>query len=214
MLHAHVPESLQHFGKHLFATFLGLLMALGLEQWAVHHHEARIAREALSRVEAELEKDLETLTRQDQRAKASMKTLDAVDAFLVVQMEAKRAGRPVEERLPEGELGVGIGFTTDAWESLKLTGAFRNLSLDQAERLSTAYSFLHDFVINAKVYAGQERLNLGMVLLTAPQRRFKDFEIRDFQELRQSLWLLRDYFRWVDQELGWMKPSIEKALHA
>lgn len=28
MLHPHVPEGLKHFSKHMFATFVGLVMAL------------------------------------------------------------------------------------------------------------------------------------------------------------------------------------------
>ena len=212
MLHAHVPEHVQNFGKHLIATFLGLLMALGLEQWAVHHHEMKVAHEAMARVEQELSENLANLDRQRSRARTSMKTLDDLDTFLVAQMEAKQARRPVQERIPEGDLGVGIGFKTDAWESLKLSGAFRNLPPERAARLSAAYSFLQDFGQIVRSYPGADRNQRGMVLLLAPQRRFQNWDAKEFQDLRESLWQFREFFRWVDQELAWMRPALEKAV--
>jgi len=54
MLHPHIPHDLKEFSKHLFATFLGLLMALGLEQWREHRVEVKVTQEALAAVKNEL----------------------------------------------------------------------------------------------------------------------------------------------------------------
>lgn len=46
MLHPHIPHELKDFSKHLFATFLGLLMALGLESWHQEHARKKAATES------------------------------------------------------------------------------------------------------------------------------------------------------------------------
>ena len=63
MLHPHVPEDLKHFGKHLFATFLGLLMALGLESWHQSHLHAEAARHSRAFIARELAAPLPLLVR-------------------------------------------------------------------------------------------------------------------------------------------------------
>ena len=82
MLHPHVPEELKHFGKHLFATFLGLLMALGLEQWREHRHDAQIAREALEAVQVELQEDVAGMEANLKRCDTSLESLARLDQAL------------------------------------------------------------------------------------------------------------------------------------
>ena len=48
-------EDAIHFCKALFATFLGLLMALGLESWRLEHYQQKVARAALESVLQEME---------------------------------------------------------------------------------------------------------------------------------------------------------------
>ena len=58
MMHPHIPEALHGFGKHLFATFLGLLMAVGLESCHQEHERHKLAMASLVDVEREIQSNL------------------------------------------------------------------------------------------------------------------------------------------------------------
>ena len=140
MLHPHIPEDLKHFGKHLFATFLGLLMALGLEQWRGHHHESRIAPQALAQVEAELEQNRRELERRVKTNESEMAPMKAyVDGFakaVRARRNGHRMGLPVRPELQMPD----FFFTSSAWEAAKSLGLLRHLSPDRTQRMSAAYT--------------------------------------------------------------------------
>lgn len=211
MLHPHVPEELKHFGKHLLATFLGLLLALGLEQWREHRHELKVTAQALARVDEELLGNTVKLDRERGRAEAGLKLLASLDAFLVAQMEAKRAGRPVAEAPPEGNMGLGLLFTHDAWESLKVVGAFRHLSPDRGARVSRAYGYLQMVNDHATRYPGLERCARDLSTLFSPKRSFREWEVQRFQEMRESVWQLEGFYQWAYNEMGFLRKAFEEA---
>ena len=74
MLHPHIPEELTHFGKHLFATFLGLLMAVGLESCHQEHTRAKIAKIQLEDVEQEIRSNLLEAKKVIQQYKETTRT--------------------------------------------------------------------------------------------------------------------------------------------
>ena len=53
MLQSYLPD-IKLFLKHLLATFLGLLMALGMEQWHEHYRETKWARAFLQQILVDL----------------------------------------------------------------------------------------------------------------------------------------------------------------
>ncbi|BDU73747.1 hypothetical protein [Mesoterricola silvestris] len=61
MLHPHVPDTIKAFGKHLFATFLGLVMALGLDNWNHERLQKHVAQDALASVLRETDANREAL---------------------------------------------------------------------------------------------------------------------------------------------------------
>ena len=143
MLHPHIPEDLKHFGKHLFATFLGLLMALGLEQWREHQHESKIAHQALVQVEAELEqnrRELERRMKTNESEMAPMKTY--VDGFTEA-VQARRNGHRMDLPVRPVLQMPDFFFTCSAWEAAKSLGLLRHLSPDRTQRISEAYAAMH-----------------------------------------------------------------------
>ena len=140
MLHPHIPEDLKHFGKHLFATFLGLLMALGLEQWREHHHEVKLAEQALAAVEAELAQNGKDLEERLNLIQSEEKPLDEyVQAFSkAVRSRGKgdRAELPKRPSLKTPDLF----FTCSAWETAKALGLPRHLPPGRIQRISEVYT--------------------------------------------------------------------------
>lgn len=141
MLHPHVPESVGSFAKHLFATFLGLLMALGLESGAEHWRERRMTREFLERVHAELVRNLET----DREMAASMQVCLTSDEEALRQVQAALDAR--KRGLPAPRITVksrrrDVIFSTSAWSAAKASGMLRNVPPALLQELSSVYDAL------------------------------------------------------------------------
>ncbi len=139
MLHPHVPEELKHFGKHLFATFLGLLMALGLEQWREHHMEQKLTAQAVAQVEAELRLNLKEARRVVKDEGLVLKSLQTKKELIQDYMKT-----PITMRRPmpelEGLIGSDCAWVQGAWENLKAMGALRHMDPDRALRWSGLYA--------------------------------------------------------------------------
>lgn len=142
MLHAHVSEEIKSFSKHLFATFLGLLMALALEQWSEHRREHRLAQGFLQSIKADLVKDLgavrtlEVTFRQcEEHDKAAIAMVEAV-------LDAKRKGVKPPTILREGPYRADFQFTSSAWEAAKASGALRQMPPALLQELSELFSVM------------------------------------------------------------------------
>lgn len=143
MHHPHVPHELKDFSKHLFATFLGLLMALGLEQWREHRHEAKVAKQALQAVKTEMAAIRTTLLENLRDAETHVKLYEERTALLEEVIQSKMEKRAL--RLPPstpGLSGTELNFYWHAWDSAKSLGLLRHLRPDQVQRLSAFYGGL------------------------------------------------------------------------
>lgn len=136
VLHAHVPEDMKHFGKHLLATFLGLLMALGLESWREHHLEDKAARQALGTVVRELEtnrKELqECLISLEQYQKDLLETLKTVRKF-------RQGAIPGRETLKMGSTLNLPDLQSAAWQAAATTQLVHRIPFEVVESLEQAY---------------------------------------------------------------------------
>ncbi|BDU78462.1 hypothetical protein [Mesoterricola sediminis] len=141
MLHPHVPDSVRGFTKHLFATFLGLLMALGLESCAEHGRERRMTRAFLERVHAELVRNLET----DREMAVSMQACQTADeeALRQVQaaLDARKRGLP-PPRITAKSRRRDVIFSTSAWSAAKASGMLRNVPPALLQELASVYDAL------------------------------------------------------------------------
>lgn len=136
MLHPHVPHELKDFGKHLFATFLGLLMALGLESCHQNHQVESRAKQALAAVRAELE-----YNRKDVRdAKKSVSEGKGVFLKLLPSIQAIRHKKTLPEEAENFSLKLNLAdLPSSAWEAAMAAQVVHHLPLKQLQTLSTAY---------------------------------------------------------------------------
>jgi hypothetical protein len=139
MLHAHLPEDIRHFAKHLFATFLGLLMALGLEQWAERQRDKRMAHEFMERVHEDLVHDLDyahQMTRVfNECAQHDQIVITQVRALLEARKH-KRPARPID---PKGQFREDLFFASSAWDAAKASGTLQHVPPKVLQDLSSVF---------------------------------------------------------------------------
>ena len=146
MLHPHVPEELKSFSKHLLATFLGLLMALGLESWREGQHARHLSEESLGRIQAELVRDREDTARRLSEIEAEQPRMEAYCQALEQAVAARRRGREVPLPVPPQVRNPDFNFTWSAWETARSTGSLRYIDSTRLMRLSEVYTNLQRFV--------------------------------------------------------------------
>lgn len=116
-LHPHVPHELKDFSKHLFATFLGLLMALGLESWHQEHTRTKAAAESYRSLLEEIQanqKEADLLTKEYDKAIASNQ---ATLSWLAQVVRARRHN-PNAPLPPDMKMGIwkpDAAYRTSAW---------------------------------------------------------------------------------------------------
>jgi hypothetical protein len=212
MLHPHVPEELKHFGKHLFATFLGLLMALGLEQWREHHHEAKQASLALATVEAELRSDLARVDQESRRCEQSLRNAEALDTYLAALIAAKREGKALLALEEPPTMGIALNFSTDAWETFKGLGALRHVAPDRAQRLSKAYLRLGVMQQHLESHPVLRQIPASLFLLMEQPERFRNLDLARLEQAREGVQLMALVFRWTRHEIDFIREGCEAAL--
>ncbi len=140
MLHPHVPEDLKHFARHLLAVFLGLLMALALEQWREHAHETRVAAEYMTRIDHELRQNGDMVRKRVIWMKDAERSADTLVSDLERMIAARRAKRPAAPPSRPPFIRAEFSFSTSAWDAAKAAGVVRQIEPTRVYLLSTIYS--------------------------------------------------------------------------
>ena len=136
MLHAHVPEGMKSFGKHLFATFLGLLMALGLESCHQQHVQSARAHSAMAAVRSELESNRKDVA----IAKAAVKRNFARMANILKAAEALKGRKTEPAEKPEFKLDLELAeLPSAAWDAAVAAQIVHNIPFEQVQALSNVY---------------------------------------------------------------------------
>jgi len=139
MLHPHVPEDLKHFGKHLFATFLGLLMALALESWHQSHQHAKTAEFARTFITRELEANrAEVKVEMESIHREGPKILNAIKA-----LEQRVGEAPAEPKceLPKEQFALSLAtLPTSSWEASVATQSFSYMEPWRVEKIAQAFT--------------------------------------------------------------------------
>jgi hypothetical protein len=140
IMHPHVPRELKSFTIHLFATFLGLLMALGLEQWREHHVEIARMKENLQLIRNEIGTNRTDIQETVDKMVESQKSYEAIDEIFEKLIRERRAGRVFKD-LINIKLEIHIfPFRLSAWENAKAGGALRNLESEKMAVLANVYT--------------------------------------------------------------------------
>ncbi|BDU73748.1 hypothetical protein [Mesoterricola silvestris] len=213
MLHPHVPDTLKHFGKHLLATFLGLLMALGLEQWREHRHDAKVASEALRAVDAEMAENLDRARTQIARCEASLKSLSEVEARLAAMAEARKKGTLPDESPLAVNTGVALDFVPDAWDAFKAQGLLRFLPQERTRRLSRFHRMARALPEMARLnFSGGDAFMVLASRLTESPAAWAKLPAPEFDRFRDGVRLTRLYFTWSQSQLTNLESAGLEAL--
>ena len=194
MLHPHVPDSLKHFGKHMLATFLGLLVALGMESWHQEHQRKAVAREALASVLAEVRSNQEYLkglaaSQRDAPARLQ-KFIDLLESL----QDARASHR--SWKLPAITLNLHLShnsgaFRTAAWNMALASQSVQRFPRGQAESLTAFYEDLkrfQAFLDQPADYSASTAIG-DVASAEAFEARLKRL---DPEDLRQLIWKFRE----------------------
>jgi hypothetical protein len=135
-----LTKTMKRFSLDLFATFLGLLMALGLEQWREGRRDQRIAQEFLSRVQVEIQQNRKEAAGKLDNFQKSLENDERLVKDLEVLLDARDHHRPEPVVVIPGELRGDYFFQTAAWEAAKASGMLRYLGADRIHDISGAYT--------------------------------------------------------------------------
>lgn len=145
MLHVHGHEPVKHFAKSLFATFLGLLMALGLESWHQERHRNHVARESLESVLQEVRADrdaLASLAAKNRNLPENMGRFIRLLESLQDARQQHRAWVPAKQSIDLTTFFDPGKFRTAAWTMALANQSVQRFPKAQAEDLATFYNDL------------------------------------------------------------------------
>ena len=208
MLHPHVPEDLKHFGKHLFATFLGLLMALGLESWHQSHLHAEAARHSQAFIARELEANRRELERELDSVHKCLPALDRMRKSLEARLGDRRG--PAQAFLSMEDLRVSIATLRNAsWEASVATQSVAHMESWRVERIANTFALQKDLeAIHAQFLqrlfalvrqAENDRGGVLLAKLPAPQARQM---LGDLREAMVSLGVIRRSAQDLDKAMA------------
>ena len=138
MLQSYLPD-IKLFLKHLLATFLGLLMALGMEQWHEHYRETKWARAFLQQILVDLRQnriDLKDTLAALAECEANERIfLDRLDQAIL----ARQKGLPPLQVVGPNKIREEFHFSSSAWDAAGASGALRYLPPELLPRLSELF---------------------------------------------------------------------------
>jgi hypothetical protein len=205
--------SIRNFAREYLMVVIGVLTALGLEQWVVHVHQNRDAASASAQIEAELRTNL-----------ANIRHARTVDLDHLAKLEAIRAGvvRDFKARLPDAEIARRIvaraqDFGLDmrwpilhheAWDVAVADQSASWIDSRKVRRYASAYASMRDTNV-----LKQQDENLIM----ADSHMFDvmtDIEIGDVQPRRflYTIGDMSDLLRETSIMLGALDDELGKAL--
>ena len=136
----HAPHGVRDFLLHIFTITVGLLIALGLENFVEWRHHVHLKHQAEETMRQELranQKDLNDVVAAIPREQANLKR---IEAFLQARMEGKT--------FTVHSMQTGMTQVTPqnaAWNTASATGALSYMDYDEVQRFSSAYQLQAKF---------------------------------------------------------------------
>jgi hypothetical protein len=206
-------SGLKSFGKELAATFLGLLLALGLEQWRVRNHERHMTVQAMKAVTAELQVNRDNIRQQLARCEESLKSITALEGRLEAMALARSRGLAPDVSPFGLPLGLALTFTPDAWEALKGQGLLRCLPQERVLRLSAYYRKAQALPEMARDnFSGGNGITTMVLRLGQSPAVWARLSETEFREFGTAVQLMRAYFLWAKHELERLQQANQQAL--
>ena len=193
MLHVHSHEEVKHFAKSIFSTFVGLLMALGLESWHQEHHRRHLAEEALESVLQEAEFNEKALHRLATDNENVPKNLNLLIKFLESYQESKvrhRTWAPKHLALDANINHASGHLKVSAWTMALANQSVQLFPKAQAEKLAAFYEEvgrLQAFLDQPVDYSGI--MSIGEHQTLADIKRHLDLQTP--QGIERLIWNIR-----------------------
>jgi len=187
-------ESVIRFAKSLFATFLGLVMALGLNNWNQARIQRKAAQAALASVLRETEGNRQALHRLAIANQDLPRNLALTIAALESLQEARSGQRPWVMPKAFGDLTIhhtAGNLKSSAWGMALADQSAQLFPKGQAEELANFYQQLgrlQAFLDQPVDYTPISALG-GITTAAAARRRLERFSPA---ELERILWNLRE----------------------
>lgn len=137
--------SIRDYLVHLSMVVLGILIALGLEQWRNAREDAAIARRALDDMRAEIAENRSDLEKSAAELEQMAPRIDRVFELQKQAIDAQlRHTTPPAEPAPESNAVHFPVFSTAAWDSALAMQALGKIDPETARRVARIYSEQRD----------------------------------------------------------------------
>jgi hypothetical protein len=139
-------RSLKDFLVHLGIVTLGILIALGLEQWVEAHHRSKIAAEAVAGFHREISDN-------EQQVKAVLADLPQLQAKIKAAIDMVNSAAAAEGPIKYPGISFN-GISTASWDTAIATQALNELPYGAVSRYAGAYGTL-------RLFADEEQAGLS-----------------------------------------------------
>jgi hypothetical protein len=140
-MHVHLPKPLhgwREFLNEYAIIVLGVLTALALDQLVEAAHERRLAREATTAINQELQDDLNRIASRQRQQTCILKRLDEIQALLTAWRDDNAFPPSLHVGFP-GDVGVA----DQRWEANLASGRFSEEPSDQQADQAGLYTLVH-----------------------------------------------------------------------
>jgi hypothetical protein len=173
-------RSVKDFAVHLGTVILGILIALGLEQWLEFHHRSKMAAQA----EAGFHREIEFAVRQVKIVADNIPaTRSLIDAQIARLSAPPGQGAP-DEPLKHPALAYQL-VPSASWDTAIATQVLGTLPYNTVRKYEIAYAEVKVFVDAERDGAGYwydlHKYGVNLAALTADQRRSLIEQLRRYE---------------------------------
>jgi hypothetical protein len=153
--HSGPLRSIRDYLVHLSMVVVGILIALGLEQWRAAREDHAIAQRALDDMRAEIVENRTDLAKATTQLEQIRPHIDALFDLQrqAIEAQLKHTARPTDP-VPESNEIDFPGFSTAAWDGALAMQALGKIDPETARRIAHIYSEQRDVKELQRTFTG------------------------------------------------------------
>jgi hypothetical protein len=179
-------RSLKDFGVHLGTVILGILIALGLEQWLESHHRSKMAAEAEAGFRGEMQFAIEQVKSVTDKIPGTRSDIEAQIAKLSAPAAQGAPDEPIKYPLLAYQL-----VPSASWDTAIATQVLGTLPYNTVRKYEVVYAELKVFVDAERDGAGYwydlHKYGVSLAALTTDQRRALIEQLRRYDAFENFL---------------------------
>lgn len=142
-------QSLRTFAREYLMVVIGVLTALGLEQWVVHLNQRQDAAAASTRIEAEIRANIDGIRHARKVDVEHLKHLVAIRDTVVRDFRAHAPDATIEQHILAGTRDFGLdrrwpALHHEAWDMALADQSLGWIDAQRLQRYSAAYAVMRD----------------------------------------------------------------------